>query len=249
MAASPGGGAHDFNNMLSVILGRVRLALDDAAADSPLGESLREIQAAASRSADLTRQLLAFARHQTAVPQVLDLNQTLENMLKMLVRLIGEDIDLVFTPAPDLPSVLMDPSQIDQILANLCVNARDAIGTQGGRITIETGFSQFDQKYYQDQPGVVSGDFVMLAVSDDGCGMDEEALQHLFEPFYTTKDPGAGTGLGLATTYGIVKQNQGFINVYSEPGSGTTFRIYLPAQRGVAPSQTEPTVSAKDTGG
>jgi len=238
-----GGVAHDFNNMLGVILGRADLALDDPKVGGTQEESLQEIRAAASRSADLTRQLLAFARRQPTAPRVLDLNQTLENMLKMLTRLIGEDIDLVWRPGHDMPPVRMDPSQIDQVLTNLCINARDAIGAAGGKVTIETGFSRFDEAYCQDHPGFVPGDFAMLAVSDDGRGLDEEVREHLFEPFYTTKSEG-GAGLGLATVYGIVKQNQGFINVYSEPGNGTTFRIYLPAQWGAVTARAGSTAPA-----
>ena len=195
--------------------------------------SLQEIRKAAQRSADLTRQLLAFARRQTIAPKVLDLNETVEGMLKMLRRLIGEDIDLAWLPAADLWPVKMDPAQIDQILANLCVNARDAIGGVG-KLTIETGNAVFDEAYCADHPGFVPGEYVRLAVSDNGCGMDKETLAQIFEPFFTTKGVGEGTGLGLATVYGIVKQNDGFINVYSEPGQGTTFTIYLPRHAGQA---------------
>ncbi|MDZ7666117.1 MAG: ATP-binding protein [Desulfotignum sp.] len=148
-------------------------------------------------------------------------------MLNMLRRLIGEDIDLVWQPDAHLWPVKMDPSQIDQILANLCVNARDAISGVG-KLTIETGKKTFDEAYCNEHPGFIPGDFVLLAVSDNGCGMDKDTLENLFEPFFTTKEVGKGTGLGLATIYGIVKQNNGFINVYSEPGQGSTFKIYLP---------------------
>jgi two-component system, cell cycle sensor histidine kinase and response regulator CckA len=223
-----GGVAHDFNNMLNVILGYVELSMDDLADDDPLHVNLGEVRKAALRSADLTRQLLAFARKQTVAPRVLNLNETVAGMLKMLRRLIGEDIDLRWLPAPDLDPVRMDPSQIDQILANLCVNARDAIGLAPGKITIETGRVAFDEDYCAAHAGFLPGAYVLLAVSDDGRGMEEEIRSHIFEPFYTTKGVGEGTGLGLATVYGIVKQNEGFINVYSEPGRGTTFRIYLP---------------------
>ncbi len=162
---------------------------------------------------------------------MLDLNENVEGMLKMLRRLIGEDIDLAWLPGASLWPIKMDPSQIDQILANLCVNARDAI--EGvGKITIETGTVVFDEAYCADHAGFVPGDFVMLAVSDNGCGMDKEMLNKIFEPFFTTKDVDKGTGLGLAMVYGIVKQNNGFINVYSEPGKGTTFKIYLPRHEG-----------------
>ena len=222
-----GGVAHDFNNMLSVILGNSEMALEQMDLDQPLKANLQEIKKAALRSADITRQLLAYARKQTIAPKVLNLNKTLQNMLKMIRRLIGENINLVWLPGKALWPVQMDPSQIDQILANLCVNARDAIAGVG-KITIETGKTTFDEDYCAYHPGFIPGDFVLLAVSDDGCGMDKETLNNLFEPFFTTKDVDKGTGLGLATVYGIVKQNNGFINVYSEPNRGTTFKIYLP---------------------
>ena len=222
-----GGVAHDFNNMLGVILGYAEIALYEANPRTPLHESLTEIRKAARRSADLTRQLLAFARKQTIDPRVLDLNETVEGMLKMLRRLIGEDIELTWRPAVDLERVKMDPAQIDQILANLCVNARDAIAGVG-RLAIETANVSLDRDYCAAHAGVVPGEFVMLTVSDDGCGMDEETRRRLFEPFFTTKETGKGTGLGLSTVYGIVKQNNGFLCVYSEPGRGTTFKIYLP---------------------
>jgi PAS domain S-box-containing protein len=222
-----GGVAHDFNNMLQAILGHAELALLKVGPDETLYADLKEIQKAAQRSADLTRQLLAFARKQTVAPRVLDLNETVEGMLKMLRRLIGEDIDLAWLPGSNIGPVFMDPSQMDQILANLCVNARDAIaGT--GKITIETDSVSFDEAYCANHAGFIPGEFVMLAVSDNGCGMDAGTLNHLFEPFFTTKDIGKGTGLGLATVYGAVSQNNGFVNVYSEPGHGTTFKIYLP---------------------
>ncbi|MCF8093138.1 MAG: PAS domain S-box protein [Desulfotignum sp.] len=222
-----GGVAHDFNNMLGVILGHVEFALEKAEQGHDLHADLKEIQRAANRSADLTKQLLAFARKQTIAPRQLDLNDTVESLLNMLRRLIGENIDLIWRPAAHLWPVKMDPTQIDQILANLCVNARDAISGVG-RLTIETGKKTFDDAYCSEHPGFIPGDFVLLTVSDNGCGMDKNILDNLFEPFFTTKEVGKGTGLGLATIYGIVKQNNGFINVYSEPGQGSTFRIYLP---------------------
>lgn len=224
-----GGVAHDFNNMLGVILGHAELALKKSKNKQDPCSNLEKIQTAARRSADLTRQLLAFARKQIIEPKRLDLNHTVEKMLSMLKRLIGEDIDLSWVPARELWAVKMDPTQVDQILANLCVNARDAIAGVG-KLTIETGMKTFDPDYCADHPGFIPGDFVMLVVSDNGCGMDQEILKNLFEPFFTTKDIGKGTGLGLATIYGIVKQNNGFINVYSEPGQGSTFKIYLPRQ-------------------
>jgi len=222
-----GGVAHDFNNMLGVILGHTEMALDQLEPDKPVYANLIEIKKATERSADLTRQLLAFARKQTAAPKVLDLNKTVEGMLKMLRRLIGEDIDLVWRPGNNLGLIKMDPSQIDQILANLCVNARDAIGDTG-MVIIETGPAAFDKTYCTAYTDFSPGEYTMLAISDNGCGMDKQTLEKAFEPFYTTKGTGKGTGLGLATVYGIVKQNDGFINVYSEPGKGTTFKIYLP---------------------
>ncbi len=220
-----GGVAHDFNNMLGVILGRTEIALAFDDATGRYAPHLREIQKAAQRSADLTRQLLAFARKQTISPKVLDLNKNVEGILKMLRRLVGEDIDLVWRPDASSPRVKLDPSQLDQILANLCVNARDAIaGT--GVVAIATGAAFFEEG--RCPPGAVPGEYALLSVGDDGCGMDEETLQKVFEPFFTTKEEGRGTGLGLATVYGIVQQNGGFIDVHSQPGEGTTFGIYLP---------------------
>ena len=222
-----GGVAHDFNNMLGVILGHAEIMIEGLDPTSPLLPPLDEIRKAASRSADLTRQLLAFARKQAVTPKVLNLNMAIADMLKMLQRLIGEDIHLTWQPAPDLWSIKVDPAQIDQILANLCVNARDAIADIG-KITIETRNSTFDDNYCATHPGFLTGEYVRIAVSDSGCGMDKETLGHIFEPFFTTKAAGTGTGLGLATVYGVVRQNNGFINVYSELEHGATFEIYLP---------------------
>jgi two-component system cell cycle sensor histidine kinase/response regulator CckA len=188
---------------------------------------------AAKRSTDITRQLLAFARQQTIAPKVLDLNDSIESMLKMLRRLIGEDIDLAWLPGSEVWPVKLDPSQVDQIMANLCVNARDAIADVG-KVTIETKNISFDEDYCADHAGFVPGEYVMLAVSDDGSGIAPEALDKIFEPFFTTKGRDQGTGLGLSTVYGIVKQNNGFINVYSEPKKGTTIKIYLPRHTGQA---------------
>lgn len=222
-----GGVAHDYNNMLGVILGYTELAIEKIGPEDELREDLEEVLSAARRSTEITRQLLAFSRQQTITPEMLDLNETIEGMLKMLRRLIGEDINLFWQPRARKWRVYMDPSQIDQIMVNLCVNARDAI-TDVGKITIETETRSFDQDYCSENTGFVAGDYIMLSVSDDGCGMDKEIQSRLFEPFFSTKNTGKGTGLGLATVYGIVRQNDGFINVYSEPGNGTTFRIYLP---------------------
>ncbi len=228
-----GGVAHDFNNMLAVILGHTEIALGQTAPGNPLHEDLEEIRKAAERSAELTRQLLTFARKQTVAPRVLDLNETVAGMIKMLQRLIGEDIQLEWHPSVNPWAVNMDPSQVDQILANLCVNARDAIDDVG-KITIETENRTFDEDYCADHAGFAPGEYMMLAVSDNGCGMGKETLAAIFEPFFTTKGVGEGTGLGLATVYGAVRQNNGFINVYSEPGEGTTFSIYLPRNAGEA---------------
>ncbi|MFH0781726.1 MAG: PocR ligand-binding domain-containing protein [Pseudomonadota bacterium] len=226
-----GGVAHDFNNMLGVILGHVEIAEEQVNPADPLLHDLQEIKKAATRSADLTRQLLAFARKQTISPKVLDLNETVESLLKMMRRLIGEDIELVWLPGNNLWPVKIDPTQVDQILANLTINARDAIAGVG-RVTIETANIVLDDDYCTDHTGFLPGSYVLLTVSDDGCGMDKETCEHAFEPFFTTKDVGQGTGLGLATIYGIIKQNSGFINLYSEPGKGTTFRILLPKHLG-----------------
>ncbi len=246
-----GGVAHDFNNMLGVILGHAEMAMESVDPAQPLYADLEEIRKAAERSADLTRQLLVFARRQTVAPRVLDLNETVAGMLKMLQRMIGENIRLDWLPEAELWPVRIDPSQIDQILANLCVNARDAIADVG-RISIETGNSVFDEAYCADHAGITPGEYVRLAVSDDGCGMGRETLSHLFEPFFTTKGIGEGTGLGLATVYGAVKQNNGFINTYSEPGIGTTFTIYLPRHAGrvlraPAAAAAEPAVRGHET--
>jgi two-component system cell cycle sensor histidine kinase/response regulator CckA len=222
-----GGVAHDFNNMLQAILGHTEMAIERGSTDGWLGETLLEIRGAAKRSADLTRQLLGFARRQTVRPVVLDLNTAVDGLLKMIRPLVGEDIDLVWRPGRELRPVLIDPTQIDQILTNLAANARDAI-VGVGKVTIETANVSFDAAYCADHPDFKPGNYVMLAFSDDGGGMDRETLEHLFEPFYTTKIGPKGIGLGLATVYGIVRQNEGLVNVYSEPGSGTTFRIYLP---------------------
>ncbi len=222
-----GGVAHDFNNMLSIIIGHAEMILAEIGPDSPFHPNVMEMKTAALRSADLTRQLLAFARKQTVSPRILDLNETAAGILKMLRRLIGEDINLVWVPGPGVWPVKIDPSQLDQVLANLAVNARDAIGGVG-TMTIETANVVLDESYCRTHRGFTPGDYAMLAVSDTGAGMDKETVDHIFEPFYTTKELGKGTGLGLSTVYGIVKQNHGFINVYSEPGRGAAFKIYLP---------------------
>ena len=222
-----GGIAHDFNNMLSVVIGNSELAMMDITSNEKIRPQLKAIQDAAQRSSNLVRQLLAFARKQTINPVVLDINDMITGMIKVLRRLIGEDIDLAWIPGHEVGKVKIDPSQIDQILANLLVNARDAIGGVG-KVTIETNSVFLDEAYCASHPGLVPGSYIMLAVSDDGCGMDQDTLEQIFEPFFTSKTNGMGTGLGLATVYGIVKQNNGFIYVYSEPGEGSIFKIYLP---------------------
>ena len=222
-----GGVAHDFNNMLQAILGNTEMAMTHCEDPVAVRQRLSEIRRAAEHSSKLTSQLLAFARRQSASPEVLDLNEILGGMLEMLQRLMGEEIDLMWKPAEDLRPVEMDPTQVEQVLANLCVNARDAIGGVG-KVTIETGNRAFGDDYCELHPEFSPGEYVMLAVGDDGCGMDSATVGMIFEPFFTTKDEAEGTGLGLATVYGIVKQNRGFINVYSEVDKGTSFRIYLP---------------------
>ena len=221
-----GGVAHDFNNMLGVIIGHAELALMEVDPSDPIHHDLQEISRAAERSAALTRQLLAFARRQTVALKVVDLNEAVAGTLNMLRRLVGEDIDLAWLPGRDLWQVKIDPSQIDQILANLVVNARDAIPGVG-RITIETANAVLDEAYCADHAEFMVGSYTVLAVSDNGVGMSKEVLERIFEPFFTTKTDGRGTGLGLATVYGIIKQNGGFINVYSELGQGSTFKIYF----------------------
>jgi PAS domain S-box-containing protein len=233
-----GGVAHDYNNMLGVILGHAELAMHKADERHPLYNHLNEIRNAAKRSAELTQQLLAFARRQTIAPKVHDLNASVSNTLQMLRLILGENIELVWLPGAEAYPVKIDLSQFDQLLMNLCVNARDAI--EGvGRISIETERMVLDEAYCSANVFFVPGDYAVLSVSDTGCGMDRETRSKIFEPFFTTKGVGQGTGLGLATVYGIVKQNNGFINVYSEPGQGSTFRVYLPRYIGATVVEQE----------
>lgn len=222
-----GGVAHDFNNLLTVIGGYSDLVLRRLPERSPLLVSVAEIKKAADRASALTRQLLAFSRKQILQPTVLDLNSTVTNLEKMLRRLIGEDIDLLTITAPDLGQVKADPGQLDQVIINLIVNARDAMPA-GGKLTIQTENVQLSEEYSQNHVPCMPGNYIMLAVSDTGTGMDAETQSRIFEPFFTTKSAGKGTGLGLSTAYGIVKQSSGNIWVYSEVGKGTTFKIYLP---------------------
>ncbi len=242
-----GGVAHDFNNMLAVILGRVELLLQQVDPDSPLARNIGQIQAAAQRSANLTRQLLAFARRQTVSPKILSLNAAIEAMLEMIRRLIGDEVDLVWVPGPDLWPVRFDPAQLHQVLTNLCVNARDAMAGVG-RIIIRTGNLTLDRAFCEGQVGFSPGDHVLLSVSDNGQGMDEETLEHVFEPFFTTKEVHRGTGLGLPTVFGIVQQNGGQITVSSRPGEGSCFRVFLPRVKG-QPDEPEKTVQEEPVRG
>jgi PAS domain S-box-containing protein len=239
-----GGVAHDFNNLLSVILSYGSLMIGDLRPEDPMRADLEEIVRAGNRAAELTRQLLAFSRQQVMKAEILDLNLVVGKLEKMLVRLLGADVELVFTSASGLGRVRADASQIEQILMNLAVNARDAM-PRGGTLTIETENASLDEAYAAEHVGVEPGEYVMLAVSDNGVGMDRATLARVFEPFFTTKEKGKGTGLGLATVFGIVRQSGGHIYVYSELASGTTFKIYLPrvqatASQAVPPSPLPP---------
>jgi PAS domain S-box-containing protein len=225
------GVAHDFNNLLTIINGYSDLLLERLPADDPARDSVAEIKGAGERATGLTRQLLAFSRQQIRTSRVLDLNALVATSIKMLRRLIGEDVELVFIPGGDLDMIKADPGQIEQVLMNLAVNARDAM-LRGGKLTIETSNFLADQAYSSSHYPMPPGSYVMLAVSDTGQGMDAETQARIFEPFFTTKGQGKGTGLGLPTVYGIVKQSAGYTWVYSELGQGTTFKIYLPAAEG-----------------
>jgi PAS domain S-box-containing protein len=243
-----GGIAHDFNNMLHVITGFADLLVRKLPGDSQLSSYVNEIQRAAGRAQDVTRQLLAFSRRQMISPVPSDLNSLVARMSGGLSRLIGEDVELRVEGAEGLWGVSVDPTQIDQILLNLAVNARDAM-PDGGKMTIETTNVRLDETYCRRHATAKPGDYVLLAVSDNGIGMNKETLSRIFEPFFTTKEKGKGTGLGLATVHGIVEQNGGFVNVYSEPGQGTTFRIYLPRTLDEGAAAAEAAERPGDMGG
>ena len=233
-----GGVAHDFNNMLNVIIGFAELSMEELDRSNPLWENLKEILDAAKRSADLTKQLLAFARKQTVQPKIVNLNEVIANSYRMLRRLVGEDIQIDFIKEKNLWNVKIDPVQVDQILANLAVNARDAM-PDTGTIVIETRNLYIDEHFCMLHPGFKPGNYVQVSFSDTGSGIDKETLQHVFEPFFTTKKSGQGTGLGLSTVYGIVKQNNGFVDIYSEKGHGTTLKIFFPQYVGSEKKEKE----------
>ena len=236
-----GGIAHDFNNMLGVIIGNVEIAMQRQSAEEPVLENLRDILKATERSSNLTRQLLAFARKEPVMPIVLDLSNLIERSLTMIRRMIGANITVVWMPESHSALVKVDPSQVDQILINLCVNARDAIGGIG-QMTIATGIVDVDKTHgSSDSPCKIPGEYVSLSVTDNGSGIEKEHLVHIFEPFFTTKTKENGSGLGLSTVYGIVKQNNGYIDYQSELNMGTTFTIYLPRHRGYGdPDEIDP---------
>ncbi len=243
-----GGIAHDFNNLLTGLVGYAEMALMSLSTSDPIYKEIVNIKNTALRASELIRQLLAFSRRQVAEPCVINLNQRIREMENLLRRIIGEDIKLITLLAEDLAPVKIDPAQVEQIIMNLAVNARDAM-LKGGLLTIETQNVSLDQEYVQTHPEVSPGEYVMLAVSDTGCGMSEEVKAHLFEPFFTTKDRSKGTGLGLSTVYGIVKQNNGFIYVYSELGKGTTFKIYLPQVQAEITPEVKPEAIGKSLWG
>jgi CheY-like chemotaxis protein len=222
-----GGVAHDFNNLLHAILGYTGLIMEDLPPGAPKHFEIEQVRKAAERASTLTRHLLAFSRRQVIQPMAIDLNDTIAGLMKMLGRLIGEHIQMDIIPKPNLRAVRADPGQIEQVLMNLCINSRDAM-PDGGRLTIETENADIDGDYLQLHPWAKKGRYVLVSITDSGCGMDRETLSHIFEPFFTTKKAGEGTGLGLSTVYGIVKQHDGFVHAYSEVGKGTTFKVYLP---------------------
>ena len=243
-----GGVAHDFNNILGVIVGYSQLSLEMLDPELPVANNLVQIKLAADRAANLTHQLLAFSRQQVVSPRLVDLNAVVNDVSKMLTRLVGEDITLLFQSSVPLGSIKADAGQIEQVLMNLVVNARDAM-PDGGEITIETGNVELDENYRREHEPVAPGEYVMLSVRDTGCGMDEATKARIFEPFFTTKEPGKGTGLGLASVYGIVKQSGGYVWVYSELGRGTTFKLYFPRVYDDVENATMPPIKTETIGG
>jgi len=243
-----GGIAHDFNNLLGVVLGHTEILEDYAGRDSRLRQSVEAIHNATKRASSLTMQLLAFSRKQVVEPKILDLNASVREIEKLLHRVIGEDIQLIIRLQPDLGAMQIDPGQLDQILMNLVVNARDAM-PNGGKLILETSDVTLEEPYVGQHLGAATGSFVLLSISDTGCGMDQETLSHIFEPFFTTKEKGKGTGLGLSTVYGIVKQCGGYVMAYSELSRGTTFKIYFPRCSGVPEALRPPDWRAEVPGG
>ncbi len=243
-----GGMAHDFNNILNVITVYSEISLDDLELSDPVARNLRQIRAAAIRAASLTKQLLAFSRQQVVYPKIVDLNAVVKNIGDMLRRLVGDDVSITVKPDISLGNIKADVGQLEQILMNLAVNARDAM-PDGGQISIETGNAELDESYQREHEPVQPGRYVMLSVSDSGCGMDAGTTAQIFEPFFTTKEAGKGAGLGLSTVYGIVKQSAGYIWVYSEPGKGTTFKLYFPWVSEVADAPGQPAEKVEPCGG
>jgi two-component system cell cycle sensor histidine kinase/response regulator CckA len=243
-----GGLAHDFNNILGVIMGYSELSQEKIETNVTVARNLTQIRVAAERAANLTRQLLAFSRQQVVSFRVLDLNAVIKDVSKMLTRVVGEDITVSFQPSMPLGSIRADVGQIEQVLMNLVVNARDAM-PDGGEITIQTAAVELDEHYVREHEPVRIGEYVMLSVRDTGCGMDEATKARIFEPFFSTKEPGKGTGLGLASVYGIVKQSGGYVWVYSEPGRGSTFKLYFPQVQADAENLSTPPISTEPIGG
>jgi signal transduction histidine kinase/ActR/RegA family two-component response regulator len=234
-----GGIAHDFNNLLTSIIGNSSLVLATMSMEDPNREMLADIKDVGERAAGLTRQILAFSRRQVLKPEIVSLNQVVGGLQPLLARTLGENVHTSFVLAPGLHDTQVDPHQMEQVLMNLALNARDAM-PEGGHLIVETANVELDRLYCRAHPGLESGSYVMLGVTDTGCGMDEKTKSHLFEPFFTTKEVGKGTGLGLSTVFGIVKQSGGSISVYSEPGKGTTFKVYLPVSQTTVAAETEP---------